>query len=152
MPSSPSRLLTALYLVWCVGVSGFALSSVAHIVDRYLAVRYGFWLESFFVVAQVGFQWMFMPTSPWKLRQQYAVVALSVSMAGSLMLLPLLAFHRWHGAQPVFALAYFFAIVLVIFGIHHREIRRGGYPAHLTWTWLLYRTLLLVFLITPRSG
>lgn len=147
-----STIKRALYLLWCVALSGYALSDFARIVERYLAVSYGFLSESFFVIAQVGFQWLFMSRCSWRERLRYASVALTVSMVGSVMLLPLLAFHGWYGAQMEIAVAYFFGVVIVLFAIHHREIRRGHFPLHLSLTWLLYRILLLLFLVVPRGS
>jgi Na+/phosphate symporter len=144
-------LLLAAYLVFCAAVSAFALGSFAKIVERYLAVGYDYRTEFLMVVGQVGFQWLFMRSSSWAARRTYAVVALSVSMIGSVLLLPLLAIHHASPVTPLFATAWFFAVVGVIFVVHHAIILRLRLPQHLTVTWVLYRLLLLAYVLLPRS-
>lgn len=145
-------LLLVGYLVFCAGLSAFALGSFAQIVGQYLAVRYDYRTEFLMVVGQVGFQWLFMRHATWTARRTYAFVALTVSMIGSLLLLPLLAIHRASAVSPMFATAWFFGVVGVIFVIHHAMILRLKLPARLTLTWVLYRLFLLAYVMVPRPG
>jgi hypothetical protein len=145
-------LLLTGYLVFCAGLSAYALASFAQIFGQYLAVRYKYRTEILMVVGQVGFQWLFMRHSTWAARRTYAFVALTVSMVGSLMLLPLLAIHSASAVSPMFATAWFSGVVGVIFAIHHTIILRLKLPARLTLTWVLYRLLLLAYVMLPRSA
>ena len=145
-------LLLAGYLAFCAGLSAFALGSFAQIVAQYLAVRYDYRTEFLMVVGQVGFQWLFMRHSTWAARRTYAVVALTVSMIGSLLLLPLLAIHSASAVTPMFATAWFFGVVGVIFAIHHAMLLRLKLPARLTLTWVLYRLLLLAYVMLPQPS
>ncbi len=149
---TPKPPLLVTYLVFCAGLSAFALGSFAKIIQGYLAVRYDYRTELLMVVGQVGFQWLFMWHSTWAARRTYAILALSVSMIGSVLLLPLIAIHRTSGLSPLLATCWFFVVVGLIFILHHRLVVRSKLPTRLSVTWVLYRLLLLVYVLIPRSA
>lgn len=140
------------YFCFCVLISAFALGSFAKIVQEYLSTTYDYSTEGIMVLGQVAFQWLFMGKASWSERKTYAVIALTVSMIGSLSLLPLIAYHSIFAASSTWATAYFFVVVGVIFVIHHRLVVRKQLPAILTYTWVLYRFLLLFYLVFPRES
>jgi hypothetical protein len=148
MPRSP--VLRAVYLTPCICISAFALGSFVELVAPYVAVRYDYWSEVVLVTAQVGFQWLFMIRSSWEERVRYMFIALTVSMVGALMLLPLLLYNNLAPVSVGSATAYFFMVVGIIFVVHHRLIVRNSLPKILSYTWVLYRLLLLLFVATPR--
>lgn len=156
MPISLRRLLAlrplglGLYLALTVVASGFALGSFAKIIQPYLAVAYDYRTEALMVCGQVLFQWLFMVRSSWPERKTYAVIALTISGLGSVLLFPLLAYAAIWGAPAAAALVYFFGVVAIIFIAHHRLIRRERLPLILAATWVLYRLLLLAYLTFPR--
>jgi hypothetical protein len=138
------------YVCFCVAVSAFALGSFAKIVQEYLSTTYNYTTEGGMVLGQVAFQWLFMVKESWSERKAYAIIALTVSMVGSLLLLPLIAYHSFLAISSIWATAYFFLVVGVIFVIHRRLVVQKQLPAILTYTWVLYRLLLLVYLVFPR--
>jgi hypothetical protein len=146
-----SSALTTLYVTCCIGVSGFALGSFVQIVERFIAARYDYWTEMFFVIAQVPFQWIFMRRSSWRSRWRYALIALGVSLIGSIALLPLLLYHRLSGTSPLAAAIYFFGVVAFIFVLHALAIARERLPRILTLTWVVYRLGIVAFLLMPRG-
>jgi hypothetical protein len=138
-----------LYVFWCIGISSFALGSFATIIQEYLAIQYDYSAEALMVMGQVGFQWLFMAKCSWLERKGYAIIALTVSMIGSLLILPLVAYHNFFTTSSVWATVYFFIVVGVIFVIHHRLVVRKKLPTILTYTWVLYRLSLLIYLVFP---
>ncbi|MFN5833595.1 MAG: hypothetical protein ACK56K_07380 [Akkermansiaceae bacterium] len=140
------------YLCFCVVISGFALGSFAKIIQEYLTTTYDYRTEGLMVLGQVAFQWSFMGNASWSKRKGYAIIALTVSMIGSLLLLPLIACHNIFTVSVLLATVYFFAVVTFIFAIHHSLIRTEKLPTILTYTWVLYRILLLIYLVFPREG
>ena len=145
-----SLLLRIAYISWCVGLSAYSLGSFVQIIQSYLAVHYDYKTEGIMVIAQVGFQWLFLTRSSWEERVRYLFIALTVSMVGSLMLLPLLLYNSFSTVSAVSATAYFFVVVGIIFIFHHRLIMRNSLPKILSCTWVLYRFLLLLFVLVPR--
>jgi len=113
-------------------------------------VRYDYRMEMVMVVGQVAFQWLFILRSSWMAKVRYMLIALTVSMIGSLMLLPLLVYNQFTVVSAFHALCYFFGVVLVIFAIHYVLIKKYDLPRYLMTTWLLYRCLLLILVVYPR--
>ncbi len=149
--SSNPSVLIALYLTFCIFISSYSLSSFAYIIRDYLHVSYDYWKEIIMVVGQVGFQWLFMANSSWTQRYTYMIIALSVSMVGSIMLLPLIFYSFSSEVSPMVAGFYFILVVLSIFLLHRVLVKKQGLPLHLTYTWILYRLFLLLYLFYPRS-
>lgn len=146
-----NSLLRLVYIIWCVGISAYSLGSFVQLVQRYLSVHYDYKTEGVMVAAQVGFQWLFMNRSSWEERVRYMFIALTVSMVGSLMLFPLLIYNSFSSVSALRATAYFFVVVGIIFIMHHRLIVRNALPKSLSCTWVLYRLLLLFFVLVPHS-
>ena len=146
-----SSTLTIAYVTCCVAISGLVLGSFVQIVERFIAARYDYWTEMFFVIAQVPFQWIIMRRSAWHARYRYAVIALGVSLVGSIALMPLLLYHHIAGASPFIATLYFCAVVAGIFTLHAVAIERERLPRLLTLSWVVYRLGILAFLLFPRG-
>jgi hypothetical protein len=147
--STPSLTL---YLSICAGVSALALSSFANLVQEFLAIPYGFVSELTIVLAQVPFQWAFMYSTSRRAKRDYMVVALSVSMAGSLLLIPLLILNALAAVSALLAVGYFTLVVGTIFVIHFKCIVALRLPKILTMSWVFYRILLLIYVLTPRNS
>jgi len=141
----------SVYLLFCIGISAFALGSFAQIIQEYLTVEYDYRMEALIVTGQVGFQWLFMRNASWSERKEYMVIALTVSAIGSSLLLPLIISAYIFSVSAVVATGYFFLVVGVIFVTHHVLIKKMKLPSMLTLTWVLYRVLLLVYVIFPRE-
>jgi len=152
VPALRLPTLRVVYFLTCAMVSAYALSAFAKIVQALLAVQYGFISELFIVLGQVGFQYLFMKGSSWEMKVRYAEVALTVSLIGSLLLLPLVVYHQINSVDPFFAVFYFFVVVGVIFVIHVTSILWLGMPKVLALTWVLYRVLILGYVLYPRNS
>ncbi len=129
---------------------GMTLAAFAQIIAEYLAVRYDLWFELGMVIGQVLFQWAVLWRRTWIDRLDYAVILMSVSSLGAALLWPpLLWDHLVAPVRPLAAVAYFFAVVAVMFGVHLRLVRQAGLPLVLCATWVVYRLIILV-MVLPR--
>lgn len=125
------------------------LAAFAQIIRDYLAVRYDLWFELGMVSGQVIFQWAVLWRRSWTDRLDYAVILVFVSSLGAALLWPLLVWDRVVPVRPLAAVAYFFAIVAVMFVVHLRLVRQAALPLVLCLTWVVYRLLILV-VVLPR--
>jgi hypothetical protein len=138
------------YFLICILISGFALSTFAKIIEEVLEVNYNFKTETLMVILQVPFQWLFMLKNSWHQKIIYSFIALSVSLVGSILLLPIISISYLYQVSNLIAIAYFFLVVAVIFTIHFLLISKENLPARLGITWVAYRCLILAYLLIPR--
>ena len=101
------------------------------------------------VVGQVLFQWAVLWRRSWTDRLDYAVILVLVSSLGAALLWPLLLWHHRAPVRPLAAVAWFFAVVAVMFLVHLRLVKRAALPLILCLTWVVYRLLILA-VILPR--
>jgi hypothetical protein len=124
------------------------LAAFAMIIQSYLALHYDYRLEIGMVSGQVLFQWAFLWRRSWEEKLSYAWILIAVSALGAALLWPLLLLFP--GARPPFAIAYFFAVVGVMFAAHWLLVARCALPKWLCATWVLYRLFLLAVLVRWR--
>jgi hypothetical protein len=130
-------------------VIGKTLAAFAGIIASRLRIQYDVWFEIGMVAGQVLFQWLFMWRRSWPERREYALLLFFVSALGATLLWPLLLLHR-SGSGPVseaFALAWFFGVVTIMFAVHWVAVKRRRLPTFLCATWILYRLLILLFIV-----
>jgi hypothetical protein len=70
-------------------------------------------------------------------------------MFGSMLLIPLLAYSSIFEISEIAAVGYFFGVVAILFLAHHKLIKSEKLSSILTLTWVIYRLLLLAYLIIP---
>lgn len=139
------------YYIFCIAISAFSLNHFAKIIDGVLTIEYNYQFELCMVLGQVFFQWLIILKAPWEERFTYLFCVLSVSMIGSILLLPLIVLNAYWQIELMWAVIYFFSIVLVMFFVHRSLIKKVNLAWYLTYTWVLYRVLLLVYIIYPRE-
>ncbi len=120
-------------------VSGFAT-----IVQPYLAVRYDVWFELAAIVGQVLVQWSVLWRRSWRERIDYAILFVTVSSLGAVLLWPLLALNRLAPVTIPVALGWLLIVVAVMLPLHWTLVRRAKLPGALSATWAVYRMLLVL--------
>jgi hypothetical protein len=124
-----------------------SLTLFATIVAAYLQVHYDFWFEVGMVVGQVLFQWLMLGPRTWAARLEYALLVTSVSTLGAILLGPLLLWNYRSAIGPGPATIYFFAVVAIMFLCHGALVRRRGFPAYASFTWIAYRIPILLLVV-----
>ena len=151
--SSPGRvdkyLNLIFYYFFCTLVSAFALHSYAKILEPLFVVQYQLPIQVCVVLGQVLFQWIMIWRSPWEDLFTYCFIALTISMLGSLCLLPFIAFNFYYSVHPSIALAFFSIVVFAMFLLHVFWVGRERLPGYLSITWILYRALLILPVVFP---
>lgn len=140
---------TGLALPLATLVVARTLADFAAIVRDHLAIDYDLRFELGMVVGQVLFQWAVLWRRAWADRLDYAVILVFVSSLGAVLLWPLLLWHARAPVRPLAAVAYFFAVVAVMFVVHLRLVKQAALPLLLCVTWVVYRLLILA-VILPR--
>jgi len=123
------------------------LSCYAGLLSSYITINYDWSFEFLMVWGQILFQFFLIGKRTLTEKVRYSYRLIGVSLMGALMLLPVLYIHQIRTVSGFAALCYFFCVVTVMFFCHQKIVRRLCLPAHLCYSWVLYRVLILIFII-----
>ncbi|WP_313803541.1 hypothetical protein [Flavobacterium sp.] len=96
---------------------------------------------------QIIFQSVFLMQSDSKKRLNYLGNMMTVSLFGSLLLLPIIIASKFITLSSWLVLAWFGITVLLMLKEHLRRIKLLQLPVYLTATWVLYRMLALLIIL-----
>jgi hypothetical protein len=131
----------------CIATTSFALSRFAFLIQHLLRVHYDWRFEFFMVTGQLLFQLPFLLKYPLVLKLDYFINMLLVSFLGSILLMPLLIINHFTDISDVFNLCYFFGVVAFMFLVHKHRVKVLALPFYISYTWVLYRVIILLFII-----
>ncbi|MHA3787354.1 thiol-disulfide oxidoreductase DCC family protein [Flavobacterium hauense] len=131
------------YLVFAVLVTATVLFECAKIIPIY--VQANFLKELALATGQIAFQSLFILKKDSKTRLTYLGNLMTVSLFGSLLLMPLLILNHYVAISETVNLIWFGIVVFIMFLEHYRRIQLLGLPKHLCLTWIAYRMLALPF-------
>ncbi|WP_130734137.1 DCC1-like thiol-disulfide oxidoreductase family protein [Flavobacterium sp. J27] len=98
-------------------------------------------------LGQIGFQYLFIRKINKQDQLHYIGNLITVSVIGSLFLLPILILNQFVVLHEYITLGWFGITVNLMILEHYRRINLLQLPKHLTLTWILYRILALPFLL-----
>ncbi len=139
--------LRLLFALIAIVFTAWSLSIYAHYLQRFISVQYSFWFELAMVLGQLLFQTLFILKRPWRLKLHYYLQLLTVSFMGSVLLWGVIGWQAFLPLNDNVALGYFFCVLVFMFFEHKRRLKRMGLPVYLSFTWLLYRGLILLYLL-----
>lgn len=95
----------------------------------------------------VIFQWLFIIK-----RDHFSIInylghVMTVSLYGSLILLPVILVHAWIPIPEFLKTSWFSLTIIIMFFEHKRRVKLLSLPAYLSYTWVLYRIIILVSLL-----
>ena len=99
------------------------------------------------VIGTLLFQLPFIIKKPVQLKFEYYYNMLFVSLFGALLLWPLLLANKYLQMNDAINIAYFFAVVFVMFLEHKKRVAKLKLPKIISYTWVLYRFVILLFII-----
>lgn len=134
------------YLVFSVLVSCSILKHFSPLLGAYWPIPHGWLAELWLVSGQLVFQAIaFIVLSSNRSLEKllnYLANVMTVSLMGSLMLLPALFIHSIFSFVSVYLyLAWFGLVVAVMFFEHKRRVKVYHLHSYLSYTWVLYRFL-----------
>jgi len=130
-----------------ISITAYTLSSFSLLIQSLLTIPYDWKLEAAIVIGQLAFQFPFIMK-----RKRYEILLyyynmLLVSLLGSILLWPIILSNRYYPSSQLVNIIYFFIVVTVLFFEHRRRVRKLKLPVYLCYTWVVYRMLLLPFII-----
>ncbi|MFL5764870.1 MAG: hypothetical protein ACJ77K_13075 [Bacteroidia bacterium] len=138
------RIFAAIFFI---AVTSFTLNQFAGLILPLLKINYDLRFELGVVTGQLLFQLPFISGATLNEKANYYYQMLQVSFIGSVLLWPLLLVNRIHLLSHLADLVSFFGIVIFMFFEHKRRVRALSLPGYISYTWILYRFLILLFIV-----
>lgn len=134
-------------MLLCIVITAATLNQFAKLIQHLITIKYDWKFELFMVIGQLVFQFPFIYKKTAEEKLDYYHNMLIVSMIGSVLLLPLIIFNHFYLLSSTINILYFFAVVLFMFFEHKRRVYLLCMPSHISYTWVLYRFLILIFIL-----
>ncbi len=128
-------------------ITALTLSQFAKLIQHLLLINYNWLFELFLVLGMLFFQYPFIYNNNWVIKLEYYYNMLLVSLIGSILLWPLIIINNFCQCNDTFNLVYFFTVVLIMFFNHKQRVKKLKLPVFVSYTWVLYRVIILIFII-----
>ena len=147
MENQKNIVCKTVIMLLCIVITAATLNQFAKLIQHLITIKYDWKFELFMVIGQLLFQLPFIFRKTKKQKWDYYYNMLIVSMMGSILLLPLIIFNYFYLLSSTLNISYFFAVVLLMFLEHKRRVKRLSLPVYISYTWVLYRFLILIFIL-----
>ena len=134
-------------IVICIAVTVLTLNQYAQLIQHLIVIKYNWRFELLMVTGMLIFQYPFIYKKEWNLKLDYYFNMLLVSLIGSVLLIPLLILNYYADYSDIFNVVYFFIAVLIMFFEHKRRVAKLNLPLLISYTWVLYRVIILIFIL-----
>lgn len=134
-------------IIFCIAVTALILNQYAQLIQHLITIKYDWRFELFMVIGMLFFQYPFIYKKGWSLKLDYYFNMVLVSFFGAILLIPLLVLNHYSNYNDTFNVIYFFAVVLVMFFDHKRRVAKLNLPVLISYTWVLYRIIILIFIL-----
>lgn len=135
-------------MVICLAVTAITLNQYAKLIRHLISISYDWRFEAGMIIGMLFFQYPFIYNKSYNQKLDYYFNMLLVSLIGSVLLFPLLLVNFYSDHNDAINLAYFFIVVLIMFFDHKRRVAALGLPLKISYTWVLYRAVILIFILT----
>lgn len=136
------RYIYILFATIITSVVLFKFSKLIGIIPESYFLR-----ESIIALGQIGFQTLFISKLKLEKQLNYIGNLMTVSLMGSLILLPILLINAIFILPEIVLLGWFGLTVALMLLEHIRRIKILDLPKYLSATWVLYRILILIIIL-----
>lgn len=134
-----------LFIGFALAITTFVLFGYSNLIP--VLTRSGFLREAALAFGQIFFQSLFLLKFNKKIIMNYAGNLMTVSLMGSLILVPMLIVNQFANVPKILVLGWFGITVFIMFMEHARRIKILKLPFYLSYTWIFYRILALFFIL-----
>jgi hypothetical protein len=134
-----------IFIGFAVMITTFALFKYSDLIS-YLP-KSSILREVVLAIGQIVFQSVFLLKFNKRTLINYAGNLMTVSLMGSILLMPILILHQFLNLSETMVLGWFGTTVLIMFAEHIRRIKILNLPFYLTYTWVLYRIIALLVIL-----
>lgn len=138
-----------LYIIFASLVTTFVLFNFSKLISLLPKASVG--RELLLAIGQILFQGLFLFRKQKKVVLNYIGNLMTVSLLGSLILLPVLFINVFFKLPELVLMLWFGMTVIIMFAEHIRRIKILQLPSFLTYTWVLYRIIALLLILNIIS-
>lgn len=134
-----------IYIIFALLVTALTLYNYSNLIPN-LPVG-NFSRELVIAFGQIVFQSLFLLKTGKKALLNYTGNLMTVSLAGSLLITPILILNQFLSIPEIIILAWFAITVLLMYIEHYRRIKILELPTALCYTWIIYRVIVLIAIL-----
>jgi hypothetical protein len=134
-----------LFIAFALTITSFVLFGYSDLIP--VLPKTNIFREVALAFGQIIFQSLFLFKFDKRTIMNYAGNLMTVSLMGSLILLPILILNQFINIPEIVVLGWFAITVLIMFTEHFRRIKILKLPFYLSYTWILYRILALALIL-----
>jgi len=134
-----------LFIGFALTVTSFVLFGYSNLIP--ILPKSNITREIILAFGQIVFQSLFLLKFDKKTIINYAGNLMTVSLMGSLILIPILILNQFIDLPEMFVLGWFGITVFIMCAEHFRRVKVLKLPFYLSYTWILYRIVALLFIL-----
>ena len=134
-----------IFIVFALMITTFTLFRYSNLIPN--LPKSSIFREALLALCQIVFQSIFLLKLDKRTIINYAGNLMTVSLMGSILLMPILVLNQFMNLKETMVLVWFGITVLIMFAEHSRRIKILNLPFYLSYTWVLYRTIALLLIL-----
>jgi hypothetical protein len=134
-----------IFIGFALTITTFTLFSYSNLIPD--VPKSSFAREVLVALGQIVFQSLFLLKFDKRTITNYAGNLMTVSLMGSMLLMPMLVLNQFINPPETMVLGWFGITVLIMFAEHLRRIKILNLPFYLSYTWVLYRIIALLLIL-----
>lgn len=134
-----------LFITFALTITSFVLFVYSNLIP--VLPKTTIFREVALAFGQIIFQSLFLFKFDKRTIMNYAGNLMTVSLMGSLILVPILILSKFTNLPEIVILGWFGLTVFIMFAEHFRRIKILKLPFYLSYTWILYRILALALIL-----
>ena len=134
-----------LYILFATFITTIALYTFSKSIS--FIPKLSIWQEYLIACGQIVFQSLFLLKLTFQNSLNYIGNLMTISMAGSLLLTPILIVNSIIGLQETILFAWFGLVVIAMLYEHMRRVKILELSKYLSLTWVFYRVLILLIIL-----
>lgn len=142
-----TNIFKIVVMFFSICIISITLSLYASFIHHLISINYNWLFELCMVTGMLLFQYPLIYKKPLSLKLDYYYNMLLVSLMGSFLLWPLVLVNTIYFRNDYMNIIYFFMVVLFMFFEHKRRVAKLLLPVYISYTWVLYRLVILFFII-----
>ena len=136
------RIIYIIFSIWITSIVLYKCSAMLPYIPKSNYTR-----ELLMASGQIVFQYCFLLNKNREIIINYLGNLMTVSLYGCLLLIPMIIIEQISFINPSVALIWLSATILLIFLEHIRRVRILQLPKHLSFTWIIYRIIVLLLIL-----